>query len=67
MLAYLRVQRTVLSPVPLDDLEAPVDRWFREAEGVFFNCDLDDEAAQESLVTLEAIEGEIDAVFEVEG
>jgi hypothetical protein len=66
MLGYLRVQKTVLSPVPLDDLEAPVDRWFGEAEGIFFECDLDGEAARESLVTLEATGAEIEAVFEVE-
>lgn len=67
MLGYLRVQRTVLSPVPLEDLEPSVDRWFREAESVFFDCDLADEAAQESLETLEAIEAEVEAVLEVEG
>jgi hypothetical protein len=66
LLGYLRVQRTVLTPVPLEDLEEPVDRWFTEAEGVFFECELGGDAAQDSLLTLEAIEAEVDAVLEVE-
>jgi len=66
LLGYLRVQRTVLTPVPLDDVEAPVDRWFIEAESLFFECELSGDAAQTSLLTLEAIEGEVDAVLEVE-
>jgi hypothetical protein len=66
LLGYLRVQRTVLTPVPLEDLEQPVDRWFTEAEGIFFECELSGDATQDSLVTLEAIEAEVDAVLEVE-
>jgi hypothetical protein len=67
ILAYLRVQRTVLSPVPLNDLETPVDAWFAGAEALFFECDLADDAAQQSLETLQALQGEVDAVLEVEG
>lgn len=66
LLGYLRVQRTVLNPVPLEDLRTPVDTWFNEAEAIFFECDLDGAAAQESLLTLEAVEGEVDVVLEVE-
>ena len=66
VLGYLRVQRVALAPVPLDDLEEPVDSWFTEAEGIFFACDLSGEAAQSSLITLEALEGEVDVVLEVE-
>jgi hypothetical protein len=66
LLGYLRVQRAVLAPVPLDDLEEPIDSWFTEAEGVFFECDLGGDAAQSSLVTLEALEGEVAVVLEVE-
>ena len=66
LLGYLRVQRTVMTPVPLEDLETPVDTWFTEAESVFFDCDLDSDSAEESLLTLEAVEGEVDIVLEVE-
>ena len=66
VLGYLRVQRTVLTPVPIDDLETPIDRWFSEAESVFFDCDLDGDAAQESLLSLEALQGEVESVIEVE-
>lgn len=67
ILAYLRVQRTVVSPVPLEDLETPVDAWFSEAESVFFECDLGGNAAAGSLETLRALESEVEAVLEVEG
>jgi hypothetical protein len=66
ILAYLRVQRTTLSPVPLDDLETPVDSWFSVAESVFFECDVTSDGAQESLETLQAVEAEVQAVLEVE-
>lgn len=66
LLGYLRVQRTVMTPVPLEDLQTPVDTWFNEAEGIFFECDLDSDGAQDSLLTLEAVEGEVDIVLEVE-
>lgn len=66
LLGYLRVQRTVLTPVPLEDLSTPFDGWFSEAEAVLFACDLGSEATQESLLTLEALEAEVDAVLEVE-
>lgn len=66
VLGYLRVQKTVLTPVPLDDLEQPFDSWFTEAEGIFFECDLSGDAAQSSLLTLEALEGEVAVVLEVE-
>ncbi len=66
LLGYLRVQRLVLAPVPLDDLEQPIDSWFTEAEGIFFECDLSGDATQSSLLTLEALEGEVAVVLEVE-
>jgi len=66
LLGYLRVQRTVTTPVPLEDLETPVDTWFTEAESIFFECDLDSDSAQESLVTLETLEGEVDTVLEIQ-
>lgn len=66
ILAYLRVQRTVLSPMPLDDLETPVDAWFAEAEAIFFECDLAN-ASQESLETLQTLEAEVETVLELEG
>lgn len=67
ILAYLRVQRTVVSPVPLADLETPVDAWFSEAESIFFACDLSGDAAGQSLETLQALQGEVETVLEVEG
>lgn len=67
ILAYLRVQRTVVSPVPLEDLETPVDDWFAEAEAIFFECDLADDATQGSLETLRALEAEVETVLELEG
>jgi hypothetical protein len=66
LLGYLRVQRLNLAPVPLDDLEEPIDSWFTEAERIFFECDLSGDAGQSSLVTLEALEGEVAVVLEVE-
>lgn len=66
MVAYLREQRTVVTPVPLEDLRTPVDGWFSEAEGIFFDCDLADSRVEESLVTLEALEGEVESVLAVE-
>lgn len=67
ILAYLRVQRTVVSPVPLEDLETPVDTWFSEAESIFFECDLDSDSAADSLESLRALESEVQAVLELEG
>lgn len=67
ILAYLRVQRTVVSPVPLEDLETPVDAWFSEAESIFFDCDLAGDAAAQSLETLQALQGEVETVLEIEG
>lgn len=67
ILAYLRVQRTVMSPVPLDDLENPVDDWFAEAEAIFFECDLADDATRASLETLRALEAEVETVLDLEG
>lgn len=67
MLGYLRAQRTVLAPVPIADLETPVDGWFLEAESIFFECDLGGEKARDALLTLEALEGEVEVVLEVEG
>jgi hypothetical protein len=67
ILAYLRVQRTVVSPVPLEDLETPVDAWFSEAESIFFDCDLAGDAARRSLETLQALQGEVAAVLDLEG
>lgn len=67
MLSYLRVQRTVVSPVPLEDLEVPVAAWFSEAESIFFDCDLGSATADDSLETLRALENEVEAVLEVEG
>jgi hypothetical protein len=66
LLGYLRVQKTGLTPIPLEDLEEPINSWFAEAEGLFFECDLSGDAAQTSLLTLEALEGEVDVVLEVE-
>ncbi|HEU4319160.1 MAG TPA: hypothetical protein VFS66_03680 [Acidimicrobiia bacterium] len=66
LLGYLRVQRTVVTPVPLEDLETPVDTWFNEAESIFFDCDFDSDRSRETLLTLEAVEGEVDIVLEVE-
>lgn len=66
LLGYLRVQRTILTPVPLDDLEIPVDTWFTEAEAMFFECDFDREGAEGSLLTLKAVESEVGAVLEVQ-
>ena len=67
VLSYLRVQRTVVSPVPLADLETPVDAWFSEAESIFFDCDLGSDTAAGSLETLQVLEREVEAVLEVEG
>ena len=66
MLAYLRVQRTVLTPVPIEDVKRPFDRWFETAEGILFECDMGDEVVEERLLTLEALEDEIEAVLALE-
>lgn len=67
LLAYLRVQKTVLGPVPLDGLETPVDRWLLEAESIFFECDLGGEDAEQSLTTLQSLQAEVETVLEIEG
>lgn len=67
VLAYLREQRGTLAPVPLEDLETPVDSWFAETESIFFDCNLASAAARESLASARALEGEVDVVLTLEG
>ncbi len=67
VLAYLREQRSVLAPVPLEDLETPIDSWFAETESIFFDCDLASATARESLASARALEGEVDVVLSLEG
>lgn len=67
-LGYLRAARPELAPPPIEDLEAPVDDWFREAEDAFFECVLVDPAATDRVLeTLTVLEREVDVVLDLEG
>jgi hypothetical protein len=67
-LGYLRERRPDLTPPPLGDLEVPVDAWFEEAEGLFFECTiLVPGAAADQLTTLHALEAEVTVILQLEG
>lgn len=67
VLAYLRDQRLLLTPVPIDDLEEPVDSYFSETESLFFDCEFEGPRAEHSLETIEALQAEVETVLRLEG
>lgn len=67
-LGYLREIRPELSPPPIDNLEAPVDAWFDEAEHLFFDCVwVSEDPSADHLSTLHTLEAEVRTVIDVEG
>lgn len=70
LLAFLRTQRDLLDPPPLERLDVPVDTWFEIAEASFFDCPPRGEEVDgwpAAFAELDVIEEEVEAVLKSKG